>query len=94
MDVIVRVKKFIFLSDFMIMHMEEKSPMQVILGRLFLEPSGALIDVLIGKITLRVREEKMKIYALSCTNLGPHYPIAKNPTAPPHFNIIFLKSST
>lgn len=83
-DVIVRVEKFIFLTDFVVINMDEKeSTMQVFLDRSFLLTSGALIDVLKRTITLRVKEEKEILYALPCTNPSSIYPIAENPRAPP-----------
>lgn len=40
-DVIVRVENFRFLLDFVVMHIEEKSKTQVIMGRPFLVMGGA-----------------------------------------------------
>ncbi|XP_022891857.1 uncharacterized protein LOC111406708 [Olea europaea var. sylvestris] len=44
-DVLVKVEKFIFLADFMILDMEEDKDVPLILGRLFLATGRALIDV-------------------------------------------------
>ena len=44
-DVLVKVEKFIFPVDFIVMDMEEDKEIPIILGRPFLATSGALIDV-------------------------------------------------
>lgn len=44
-DVLVKVDKFIFLADFIILDMEEDHDIPIILGRLFLAIGRALIDV-------------------------------------------------
>ncbi|XP_038885929.1 uncharacterized protein LOC120076237 [Benincasa hispida] len=59
-DVLVKVGKFIFLVDFMVLDMEEDSEVPIILGWLFLATGRALIDVQEGKLSLRVNDEKVK----------------------------------
>ena len=44
-DVLVKVGKFIFPVDFVIMKMEEDTQFPLLLGRPFLETGAALIDV-------------------------------------------------
>ena len=44
-DVLVKVNKFIFLIDFIVLDMEEDYEVHLILGRSFLATGGALIDV-------------------------------------------------
>ena len=44
-DVLVKVDKFIFPADFIILDMEEDKEVPIILGRLFLATGRALIDV-------------------------------------------------
>ena len=56
-DVLVKVGKFIFLVDFMIMKMEEDTQVPLLLGRPFLATGAALIDVQKGELTLRVGNE-------------------------------------
>ena len=56
-DVLVKVGKFIFLVDFVIMKMEEDTQVPLLLGRPFLATGAALIDVQKGKLTLRVGNE-------------------------------------
>ena len=56
-DVLVKVGKFIFLVDFVIMQMEEDTQVPLLLGRPFLASGAALIDVQKGELTLRVGDE-------------------------------------
>ena len=44
-DVLVRVDKFIFLADFIVLDMEEDKEIPIILGRPFLAIGRAMIDV-------------------------------------------------
>ena len=56
-DVHVKVGKFIFHVDFIILEMEEDSQVPLLLGRAFLATGAALIDMQKGVLTLRVGEE-------------------------------------
>ncbi|XP_048228251.1 uncharacterized protein LOC125369525 [Ricinus communis] len=56
-DVLIKVDKFIFLMDFVVMDMEGESIVPLILGRPFLATSKAIIDVYDGKLQLRVDDE-------------------------------------
>ena len=56
-DVLVKVGKFIFLVDFMVMKMEEDNQVPLLLGRPFLATGAAFIDVQKGELTLRVGNE-------------------------------------
>ena len=58
-DVLVKVGKFIFLVDFMVIDMEEDKQVPLLLGRPFLATSAALIDVKKGELTLRVDIEEV-----------------------------------
>ena len=58
-DVLIKVRKFIFLVDFVIMKMEEDTQVPLLLGRLFLATGAALIDVQKGELTLRVGNKAM-----------------------------------
>ena len=58
-DVLIKVGKFIFLVEFMVIDMEEDKQMPLLLGRPFLAIGAALIDVKKGELTLRVRDEKV-----------------------------------
>nr|GEZ09359.1 hypothetical protein [Tanacetum cinerariifolium] len=58
-NVLVRIGKFIFPIDFVILDIPENDDVPLILGRPFLSTTHAKIDVFKRKITLRVREEKL-----------------------------------
>ena len=53
-DVLVKVDKFMFPTDFVIMDMEEDAEVPLILGRPFMNTAKVLIDVNGGKLTVRV----------------------------------------
>ena len=59
-DVLVKVGKFIFLVDFVVMQMEEDTQVPLLLGRPFLATGAALIDVQKGELTLRVGDEAVQ----------------------------------
>ncbi|XP_039130876.1 uncharacterized protein LOC120267262 [Dioscorea cayenensis subsp. rotundata] len=63
-DVMVKVDKFIFLVDFVILDVDEDVKVSLILGRPFLATSQALIDVSNGKMMLRAGDEEV-MFALS-----------------------------
>ena len=56
-DVLVKVGKFIFPVDFVVMKMEEDTQVPLLIGRPFLATRCALIDVKKGELTLRVGNE-------------------------------------
>ena len=58
-NVLVKVDKFVFPSDFVILDMEADDRVPLIMGRPFLRTAKAMIDVFEGKITLRVGEENV-----------------------------------
>ena len=53
-DVLVKVDKFIFPADFIVLNMEEDKEIPIILGRPFLETGRVMIDVQKGELKLRV----------------------------------------
>ena len=59
-DVLVKVDKFIFLADFIVLDMEEDKEIPIILGRPFLGTGRAMIDVQRGELKLRVQEDEVK----------------------------------
>ena len=59
-DVFVKVGKFIFPIDFVVINMEEDKLIPLLLGRPFLATGAALIDVKNGELTLRVVEVEVK----------------------------------
>ena len=58
-DILVKVGKFIFPADFIVLDMEEDKDIPIILGRPFLATGRALIDVQKGELKLRVNEEEV-----------------------------------
>ena len=63
-DVLIRVEKFIFRVDFVVLDMAEDFKVPIILGRPFLTTGRALIDVQRGELKLRVQgeEETFKVF--------------------------------
>ena len=59
-DVLVKVDKFIFPADFIVLDMEEDKEIPIILGRPFLATGRAMIDVKRGELKLRVQEDEVK----------------------------------
>ncbi|XP_061355338.1 uncharacterized protein LOC133299855 [Gastrolobium bilobum] len=57
-DILVKMDKFIFPMDFVILDIEEDTTVPMIFGRPFLATSGALIDVPKGELILRVEGER------------------------------------
>ncbi|KAL5545025.1 hypothetical protein UlMin_008809 [Ulmus minor] len=58
-DVLVKVDKFIFPVDFIILDFEADMEVSIILGRPFLATGRALIDVHNGELTMRFQDEKV-----------------------------------
>ncbi|GJY65802.1 DNA-directed DNA polymerase [Tanacetum coccineum] len=56
-NLLVKVGKFIFPVDFVILEMEEDKLLPIILGRPFLATARAVIDVHEGRLSLRVGDE-------------------------------------
>ena len=56
-DVLIKVGKFVFPVDFIILDIEEDSQVPLLLGSSFLATGAALIDMQKGVLTLRVGEE-------------------------------------
>ena len=59
-DVLVKVDKFIFLTDFIMLDMEEDKEIPIILGRPFLATSMAMIDVQKGELKLIVQDDEVR----------------------------------
>ena len=55
--VLIKVGKFIFLVDFVIIDIKEDKQVPLLLGRPFLATRAALIDVKKGELTLKVGDE-------------------------------------
>lgn len=60
-DVLVKIDKFVFSVDFVILEMPEDEEIPLILGRPFLETGRCLIDIEEGTMTLKVYDEELKI---------------------------------
>nr|KYP49358.1 Retrovirus-related Pol polyprotein from transposon 17.6 [Cajanus cajan] len=56
-NMLVKVDKFIFLADLVVMNMKEDSAIPIILGRPFMKTARAIIDVENGEFQLRVHDE-------------------------------------
>ncbi|GJX65739.1 putative reverse transcriptase domain-containing protein [Tanacetum coccineum] len=56
-NVVVKIDKFVFPVDFIILDMEEDHRIPIILGRPFLATAHAMIDVFNKKISFEVRDE-------------------------------------
>jgi len=58
-DVLIKVEKFIFLANFIILDTEEDENVPIILGHPFLSTSRNLIDVQQERLTLRLNDEEV-----------------------------------
>ena len=59
-DVLVKVDKFIFLANFIVLDMVEDKEIPIILGRPFLATGKAMIDVHKGELKLRVQDDEVR----------------------------------
>ena len=57
---LVKVDKFIFLTNFILLDMEKDKEIPIILGRPFLATGKALIDVQKGELKLRVQDDEVR----------------------------------
>ncbi|XP_058751943.1 uncharacterized protein LOC131625044 [Vicia villosa] len=58
-DVLVKIDKFVFPVDFVILEMPEDEEIPIILGKPFLETGRCLIDIEEGTMTLKVYDEEV-----------------------------------
>ena len=58
-DVLIRVEKFVFPVDFIILDFEVDREVPIILGRPFLAAGKTLIDVQKGELTMRVNDQEV-----------------------------------
>ncbi|XP_062119047.1 uncharacterized protein LOC133832756 [Humulus lupulus] len=68
-DVLVKVDKFIFPANFIILDMEEDANIPIILGRTFLATGRALIDVRKGELKLRVQKGEVTFNVFVATEI-------------------------
>jgi len=60
-NLLVKVDKFIFPADFVILNTEEEENNSIMLGKPFLATARAIIDVEQGELTLRMHEESITL---------------------------------
>ena len=70
-DVLVKVNKFIFPTDFIILDMQEDKEVSIILGRPFLATGRAMNDVQTCELRLRVQEEEVTFNVFNAIK-NPH----------------------
>ena len=63
-DVLVKVDKFIFPVDFIVLDFEADKEVPIILGRPFLATGKTLIDVQKGELTMRVNDQQVTFNVL------------------------------
>ncbi|KAH9753175.1 Endonuclease [Citrus sinensis] len=63
-DILVKVDKFIFLVDFIVLDFEADKEVLIILGRPFLATRKTLIDVQKGELTMRVNDQQVTFNVL------------------------------
>ncbi|XP_022894041.1 uncharacterized protein LOC111408526 [Olea europaea var. sylvestris] len=68
-DMLIKVEKFIFPTNFLMLDMEEDKDIQLILGRLFLSTGRALIDFHNGQLILRLGEEQISFNVFKAMKL-------------------------
>ena len=73
-DVLVKVDKFIFPENFIVLDMEEDNEIPIILGRPFLAIGGALIDVHKGELKLRALGDEITFHVFRPMKLPDDYP--------------------
>ena len=59
-DVLVKVDKFIFPADFIVLDIEEGKEIPIILGRPFLATGRAMIDVQKEELKLKVQDDEVR----------------------------------
>ncbi|XP_074356558.1 uncharacterized protein LOC141696296 [Apium graveolens] len=64
-DILVKVDKFIFPADFIVLDMEEDLAIPLLLGRPFLATGRTLIDVQKGELTMRVQDDQVTFNVFS-----------------------------
>ncbi|XP_009613770.1 uncharacterized protein [Nicotiana tomentosiformis] len=72
-DVLVRVGKFIFPVEFIILDYMADEEVPIILGRPLLATGGALIDVREHKLKMRVHDKEVAFNVYKALNLPKHY---------------------
>nr|XP_025661564.1 uncharacterized protein LOC112757170 [Arachis hypogaea] len=68
-NLLVKVDKFIFPVDFMVLDLDEDEGDSIILGRPFLATARAIIDMEQGELTLRMHDESITLNVFPETQL-------------------------
>ena len=76
-DVFVKVDKFIYPVDFVVLDMGDDNEVPLILGRPFLQTGRALIDVEAGCLMLRVENEQVHFHKFHSAKRYEVEPICK-----------------
>ncbi|XP_022014587.1 uncharacterized protein LOC110914075 [Helianthus annuus] len=87
-NLLVKVDKFLFPADFVILDMEADERVPIILGRPFLRTAKTLIDIYDGKITLKVGEERVTFEIDRSMN----HPSGSDDYSGPCHSVYFLNS--
>ncbi|KAK9053220.1 hypothetical protein SSX86_029852 [Deinandra increscens subsp. villosa] len=72
-NVLVKIDRFVFPVDFVVLDMIEDTNVPFILGRPFLATAGALVDVQKGTLTLRVDDEAVTFNVTGSTQQEKHH---------------------
>ncbi|XP_061342933.1 uncharacterized protein LOC133289083 [Gastrolobium bilobum] len=67
-NILVKVYRFIFPADFILLDFEAAKDVHIILDRPFLVKEDVIIDVKTGDLSMRVHEENMAFKILNATN--------------------------
>ncbi|KAI3762510.1 hypothetical protein L1987_52940 [Smallanthus sonchifolius] len=87
-NLLVKVGKFVFPVDFVILDMEADERVPIILGRPFLRTAKAIIDVFDGKITLHVGEERVTFEVAR----SMEHPSGSDDHSSPFHSVYFIES--
>ena len=60
-DILVKVDKFIFPVDFLVLDCEADDNVPIILGRPFLATGRTIINVENGELTIRINDQQVKL---------------------------------
>ncbi|KAJ0810425.1 putative aspartic peptidase domain superfamily [Helianthus annuus] len=88
-NLLVKVDKFVFPVDFVVLDMEADEKVPIILGRPFLCTAKAIIDVFEGKITLQVSEERVSFEIAR----SMEHPSGSDDLCSPCHSVYFIESS-
>ncbi|KAG8474649.1 hypothetical protein CXB51_031277 [Gossypium anomalum] len=69
-DLLVKIDKFIFLVNFVVLDMDEDNDVPLILGRTFLVSARSIIDVSTGELTLRLGDDTIIIQARDAVRIS------------------------